>query len=612
MLKAMFKRTLLLVALAAGIAAPAPGEGEAKKLVQYGWDVQFPGYVAANIREMEKKPFDGIMMRTDRTSFSHVFYNRELDDEATKNYLKAMESIKWEKFTDSFFTLLVRSNMDWFSDEDWAPDGWVLRNVRLCAKAAKVGRCVGIWMDTESYWGRRPWTYAAQPHADEKSFVEFEKIVRKRGAQFMEALQEEFPDLVLLTSYLLANPTAYGEARKTTDAARRSEILKDDNEGLWPAFVNGMVDGIKGKAVIVDGHEKSYYHQELPEYTQAVARMREGAEGVKNLIDPKIWPKYQEYVQAGHGIYVDFYCNMLPLRTRSSALTDEEKARWVEHNVYYALKTSDKYAWIYSEYMNWWENSTVPPYLQDAIRSAKSKVAEGKPLGFKNDAPSRGWNELWSLRANPAKPKTARIQRLSGTPPRIDGKLNDPVWKKATPLGPFVAYLEAPIYELSSKTKAYAAYDRKNLYVAFGCREPDMKTMKEGHADLFDDVTVILAPLSDRTGWRAFNVNSRNEHQKFSEATAGSGGAGWVTDHQSAVYLGQKGWSVELVIPWQSLGQIPPKPGTELAANVAHMRFRHWGGAKPQYSTWSQFLGKEAKPSYVRVEPERLGIWVFE
>ena len=60
----------LPVALPAGAQAAAE-----KKLIQYGFDVQGPAYVAEHIREMEKKPFDGIMMPTGPNGFSHAFYN---------------------------------------------------------------------------------------------------------------------------------------------------------------------------------------------------------------------------------------------------------------------------------------------------------------------------------------------------------------------------------------------------------------------------------------------------------------------------------------------------------------------------------------------------------
>ena len=34
-----------------------------KKLIEYGWDVPYPGQLRRDIRAMEKKPFDGIIFR---------------------------------------------------------------------------------------------------------------------------------------------------------------------------------------------------------------------------------------------------------------------------------------------------------------------------------------------------------------------------------------------------------------------------------------------------------------------------------------------------------------------------------------------------------------------
>jgi hypothetical protein len=62
-------------------------------------------------------------------------------------------------------------------------------------------------------------------------------------------------------------------------------------------------------------------------------------------------------------------------------MTPEERAKWFEHNTYWALYTTDELVWCYSERMNWWKNQ-VPPGLEEAITSARRKIAEGEPLGF--------------------------------------------------------------------------------------------------------------------------------------------------------------------------------------------------------------------------------------
>ena len=64
----------------------------------------------------------------------------------------------------------------------------------------------------------------------------------------------------------------------------------------------------------------------------------------------------------------------------STYLTPQERLRWFEHNVYYALTTSDEYVWCYSERMNWWQNQ-IPDGAEAAIRSARKKIA-GRPAAW--------------------------------------------------------------------------------------------------------------------------------------------------------------------------------------------------------------------------------------
>ncbi|GAI48861.1 unnamed protein product, partial [marine sediment metagenome] len=45
-----------------------------KKIVEYGWDVPYPDFMRDNIREMEKRPFEGIIFRT--KGFDHIFDTR--------------------------------------------------------------------------------------------------------------------------------------------------------------------------------------------------------------------------------------------------------------------------------------------------------------------------------------------------------------------------------------------------------------------------------------------------------------------------------------------------------------------------------------------------------
>jgi len=507
--------------LFAVVSSVSHGQTIAKKLIQYGWGAKTPEYVAKNIREMEKTPFDG-MIFGDHSSFSDAFWHKELDEKAVAEQMEALEKIKWEKFTDNFYMMWARSNMDWFSDEDWAPDGWVLRNVRLCAKAAKVGGCVGVCFDAESFWGRRPWTYKVQPGANEKSFIEFETIVRKRGAQFMEALQDEFPDLVVHTLFLLS---FHEEFAREPDPAKRSKLLEPKSYGLWPAFVNGMLDAADPGTVITDGNEHAYWYKSPLEYYEAYHNIHQLCQV---LVPPELRAKYRAQVQCAQALFVDVLIDTFRDRTWSTDMTPEERAKFVEHNVYWALRTSDRYVWFYSEYMNWWTGERIPPYLEKAVESARIKVARGEPLGFEIGdilRKQRSQDKLVALLEGPVDTKTASIpRRAKGTNLLIiDGQLEEAVWKEGAELGPFVSYLYAPNYDLEGKTRAWMTFDNENLYVAFHCEEPAMDRLSGS-----DSVEVQVAPAEEGKSLKRVAVNAGNE---------------------SAVHKGEGYWSVEMAIP---------------------------------------------------------------
>jgi len=103
----------------------------------------------------------------------------------------------------------------------------------------------------------------------------------------------------------------------------------------------------------------------------------------------------------------------------------------MEHNVYWALTTSDHYVWFYTEQTNYLRHQRIPPMMIAAIERAKEKVAAGRPLGFDvTDMLVRAQAELMKAETRRIKPRSAGIPRLGhgAAPPKMDGKLDDPVW----------------------------------------------------------------------------------------------------------------------------------------------------------------------------------------
>jgi len=583
---------MVTLVVASGLASAQPLE---KKLIEYGWDVPKPSFVAEHIREMEERPFEGLIMRV--PSIGVIFRNEKWDEAEVADEFAALEKIEWDRFTDNFVVMYAKSTADWFSDADW---DCVLHNVGLCAKAARLGRCKGLCFDAEPY-GTNPWLYTSQAHAGEKSMQQYQEILRKRGAQFMDRIEQELQAPVIHTFFVLSIVRSLA---LEPDLAERDRKLSELHYGLLPAFLNGMLDAADPDTIITDGNESSYYYTKREQYLSAFHAIKQLGLA---FVAPENQPKYLAQVQCAHALYVDHLFGLRERKVTGHYLTPEERPLWFEHNVYHALSTSDRYVWLYSEKMNWWKNENIPPGLPEAVISAKQKLANREPLGFDVDEiiESAEQRRREEIEASLIK-RTAQIAAVpQGERPQIDGKLEDALWQKTAPLEPFVPYVTLEPDSLTAQTVARVAYDGESLYVAMRCEEPSMGSIKivgekrDDNVWLGDSVDLFLAAGPERVPYQHIIVSPTNvrwdaRHQD----TAGD--KSWNLDYESATERGEDYWSVELAIPWAAMQMQAPKAGEKLFANLCRQRM-----TVREHSSWSQCISGF-------VEPGSFGEWTFK
>jgi hypothetical protein len=558
--------------------------------------VPIPSFVRAHIRDMEQRPFDGLIMRL--PNMGNVFTVEQWDEAKFAAALDDLRSIRWGKFTDNFVIMWSASTMDWFSDADWKT---VLHNVGLVTQAAAAGRCKGVCFDAEPY-GANPWAYPLKAHPD-KSFAQCEAQVRKRGAQFIRAIGERLPDAVLHTFFLLS---LFGDIERQSNPARRAEMLSRQSYALLPAFVNGLLDGVGPQMVITDGNENSYYYTAALDYYRAYHQMRQSALA---LVAPEDVGRYDTQMQVSQALYVDHVLNLRQgMKLLSAALTPEQRARWFEQDVYYALTTADEYVWCYSERMSWWENRDIPPGLPEAIASARRKIADGQPLGFdvSDELAAAQKRQTAELESNIVR-RTARIARRPADvpPPAIDAKLDDPIWQRTPPLATFLPYIVNADGPAPAGTITRAAYDGDSLYLAFQCDEPTpaalqaLGSARDDEAMWTGDCVEIFVAVGDapqpfvhfianprNVTWDAYCRNEDEEDLSYNPK--------W----QSAAAIGEKAWFVEMALPWKEIGIAPPKPGLACRVNICRKRGH-------ERSTWSQVM-------HGFVAPEYFGFWIFD
>ena len=340
-----------------------------KKIVEYGWDVPTPDYIRAHIRDMEQRPFDGLLFRCQ--GGTNVLEPKVWTESAFASDYENLANTAWEKFTDNFVMMLAASEQDWFDDAQWSA---ILSNTRLVAKAGALGKCIGVCFDPEPY-GKNPWTFTEVAHKD-LSFAEYEAICRRRGAEFIQAIEAEFPHPRILSFYQIS---LFKEYCVPMTPQERATKLAQHPYALYPAFFQGMLEAASPGVYFIDGNENAYYYTESSQYFSAYHLAKQQA---LYLIDPALWNKYRAQVQSGQALYVDQYFGLRADRVLGNYMTASEQAMWFEHNVYWALASTDEYVWCYSEPLNWWTNQGVPKDAESAIRSGRTKHDSGAPLKF--------------------------------------------------------------------------------------------------------------------------------------------------------------------------------------------------------------------------------------
>lgn len=356
---------LVVIAVALAIVCACPSDARTrKKLIEYGWDVPDAAYVRQHVAEMEKIPFDGIVIRLN--SPNKYRYPREFGWCAWTNIrfnaydwqpaIEQIKSIPFKRFTDNFLQLTIYpGDVDWFAP-DWSN---VANNCGVLARIAKQSGCKGIMLDPEQY-ATEIWHYAGMPETWRKghTFQEYRAKVRERGKEWMRAINAEYPDITILSLYGPYGPLWMSGGHIDKDP--ESQLY-----GLMRDFWDGVLEVAAPGTIIVDGFESSYGFTDLKKFQSGRKVMLQQTKGIYS--DPK---KFEQHVRAGFGIWADWN-----LKEEPFSLTELDKNHFppdkLRQSLAYALQTSDEYVWVYTERMRWWNELNAPQAYIDALALSK-------------------------------------------------------------------------------------------------------------------------------------------------------------------------------------------------------------------------------------------------
>ena len=181
------------------------GPAPSKKLIQWGAGSPNPRQFREQIDTFEKSPFDGTVISAtgkdgDKSvdlawqAFSPTVFKREHFAEAVKD----LQAAKPKRFTENFLRFNdTPGGVDFFDDAGWAA---IVNNAKVAAWVARQGGLKGWMFDTEQY-EKQQFKYHDQRDAKTRSFAEYSAAARRRGNEFMRAVNSEFPDIIILFTF---------------------------------------------------------------------------------------------------------------------------------------------------------------------------------------------------------------------------------------------------------------------------------------------------------------------------------------------------------------------------------------------------------------------------
>jgi hypothetical protein len=274
-------RTLALIAATAllltvgracgdGPAGPWPG----KKLIETGWDEPTTERLRQNLAEMEKQPFQGVVVgavgRADEkrtVSLRGAFCADQWKREWFRGCVDDLRACRFHRFSDNFVVLGANpGSVDWFDDAGWRQ---VVEHWRIAAWIAKQGGLKGLLFDPEPYTeGFSQFSYGAQAGRAKHTFAEYAAKTRQRGREVMRAVADEYPACTLFCYFMDSVNTA---AAGQPDPAA---ALAPSGYGLYPAFIDGWLDALPPGMALVDGCENSYLYNSALQFLQSAVLIK--------------------------------------------------------------------------------------------------------------------------------------------------------------------------------------------------------------------------------------------------------------------------------------------------------------------------------------------------
>jgi hypothetical protein len=222
------------------------------------------------------------------------------------------------------------------------------------------------------------------------------------------------------------------------------------------------------------------------------------------------------------------------------------------------------------------------------------------------------WLALAALAAGLGAPRGVRAQvalqaptvdvvRI-GTPPRIDGRLDDEAWKGPPQITRLTQVYPIEGRPVSRDTEIWLRIDDRGLYIGVRCHDDPAQIhaqqMVQDAPMLADDrINILIDPFHDeRTGY-FFQVNALGNRQDALSTPEATGfRVEWDTIWYAKTRIDERGWTLEVLIPFQSvpLNPLSDTWGFDIERNLPVV------GERARWGNWTR--------NKVFVDPQNVGV----
>ncbi|MBT6150096.1 MAG: hypothetical protein HN712_15445 [Gemmatimonadetes bacterium] len=202
------------------------------------------------------------------------------------------------------------------------------------------------------------------------------------------------------------------------------------------------------------------------------------------------------------------------------------------------------------------------------------------------------------------------VPRLS-TPPSLDGRLDEPVWREAASGGSFSQFASVHKANFPSEveTDLYVGYTDQALYLGFVGHDAHPDSIQAGDHEedgsiWWEDIVEVYVDANfDHRSYLQVGVNSKGVTSDFwyPNGLRGEGqDQDWDADMTVGARIGDGHWALELELRWQPHQMPRPQPGDLWGFNFV----RVYRGS--EFSQWVRTYGSEAHT------PDDFGLLLFK